>query len=225
MELVVPHLRRGLLIGRRIACQRAVAAAVHEALDGLRTAIILVDAHGWIVHANVSGLAMLAQGSSVRSVRGKLTAAKAETETLLSKSIAKASDHKTPLDDRATAMPLTSANGQRDLIHVLPLASGFGRVPFGANRRAAIALIVREETISSTQPVNWIAHHFGLAPRERDVLRAIVETGGIGGTAEKLTIAESTAKTLLRRVFEKTGMRRQVDLIKLCASFSDPFLR
>jgi DNA-binding CsgD family transcriptional regulator len=37
-----------------------------------------------------------------------------------------------------------------------------------------------------------------------------------------LGIAESTVKTHLHRVFDKTGARRQADLVKLTAGFSNP---
>ena len=75
------------------------------------------------------------------------------------------------------------------------------------------------------EPAGRIAQHFGLAPRELDVLHAVIESEGLAEVAEKLAIDENTVKTLWRRVFEKTGTCRQVELIKLCAAFSSPFLR
>ena len=78
--------------------------------------------------------------------------------------------------------------------------------------------------MSIAEPAGRIADHYRLAPRERDVLRSIGESDGLAEVAEKLAIAESTVKTLLGRVFEKTGTCRQVELIKLCAAFSNPFL-
>ena len=225
MQLIAPHMRRGVLIGRRHAYQMAAATEIADTLDGLRASIFLVDANGWIVHANTSGYAMLTQASLLRSVKGKLTATASDADAPLSKGIAKAGNRNAALNIDAIAIPLTSASGQHYVMHVLPLASCTRRMRVGANPQAVAALIVHEAAMPIAEPAGRIAQHFGLAPRERDVLRAVVESEGLAEVAEKLAIAENTVKTLLRRVFEKTGTCRQVELIKLCAAFSPPFLR
>ena len=51
---------------------------------------------------------------------------------------------------------------------------------------------------------------------------AIVHVGGVPETAEALGIAETTVKTHLARVFGKTGLNRQADLVKLVAGFQGP---
>jgi DNA-binding NarL/FixJ family response regulator len=51
---------------------------------------------------------------------------------------------------------------------------------------------------------------------------AIVEVGGVPEVAEALGIGESTVKTHLGRVYEKTGAHRQADLVKLFAGYTSP---
>ena len=51
---------------------------------------------------------------------------------------------------------------------------------------------------------------------------AIVEVGGVPEVAEALGIGESTVKTHLGRLYEKTGPRRQADLVKLFAGYTSP---
>ncbi|MEM5381916.1 helix-turn-helix transcriptional regulator [Paraburkholderia azotifigens] len=68
-----------------------------------------------------------------------------------------------------------------------------------------------------------IATAFRLTPSELRVLMAIVEIGGVPDIAAKLGIAETTVKTHLGRLFEKTGAGRQADLVKIAAGFSAPF--
>ena len=53
---------------------------------------------------------------------------------------------------------------------------------------------------------------------------AIVEVGGVPETAEALGVAETTVKTHLYRLFDKTGVSRQADLVKLVAGFSNPLV-
>jgi DNA-binding CsgD family transcriptional regulator len=54
------------------------------------------------------------------------------------------------------------------------------------------------------------------------VLLAIVEIGGAPEVAAKLGIAPSTVRTHVGRLFEKTGARRQADLVKLVAGYATP---
>jgi PAS domain-containing protein len=59
MELIVPHVRRAILIGKAIDLQRYEVAAFADTLDGLNAGVFLVDADGRIVHANTAGQNML----------------------------------------------------------------------------------------------------------------------------------------------------------------------
>ena len=54
------------------------------------------------------------------------------------------------------------------------------------------------------------------------MLLAIVEIGGVPAAAEVLGIAATTVRTHLSRIYEKTGINRQADLVKLVAGFSSP---
>jgi FixJ family two-component response regulator len=47
-------------------------------------------------------------------------------------------------------------------------------------------------------------------------------TGAVPEVAAALGVADTTIKTHLSRVFEKTGATRQADLVKLVAGFSSP---
>jgi DNA-binding CsgD family transcriptional regulator len=54
------------------------------------------------------------------------------------------------------------------------------------------------------------------------VLAHIVEAGSVAEAAERLRISQTTVKTHLSRIFDKTGTARQADLVKLLAGFSGP---
>ena len=70
MRLIVPHIRRAVLIGRAIDLKTAEAATFADTLDGISAGMFLVDETGGIVHANASGHAMLAEGSVLRAACG-----------------------------------------------------------------------------------------------------------------------------------------------------------
>src|SRR5215471_18315262 len=71
MALVIPHLRRAMLIGNAIELKRAEAATFADALDGLGAGVFLVDADGGLVHANAAGHAILAADDFLRAIGGR----------------------------------------------------------------------------------------------------------------------------------------------------------
>src|SRR5215470_11554154 len=73
LRLIIPHMRRAVLVGQLVDRTTAQAATFGDALDGICAGLFLVEAGGQIVHANASGHAMLAQGVLVRGIGGKLT--------------------------------------------------------------------------------------------------------------------------------------------------------
>ncbi len=67
-----------------------------------------------------------------------------------------------------------------------------------------------------------IGRAYKLIPTELRVLLAIVEVGGVPEVSQALGIAATTVKTQLGRLFEKTGVDRQADLVKMVAGFATP---
>jgi DNA-binding CsgD family transcriptional regulator len=81
---------------------------------------------------------------------------------------------------------------------------------------------VHKASLDSPAPPEVIARTYKLTPTELRVLLAVVEVGGAPEVADALGVAETTVKFHLRRLFDKTGVRRQADLVKLVAGFSSP---
>lgn len=67
-----------------------------------------------------------------------------------------------------------------------------------------------------------LAKLYKLTPSELRVLHAVVEVGGVRAIADALGVSQATVKTHLHHVFQKTGTRRQIDLVKLVAGIAIP---
>jgi hypothetical protein len=80
MRLIVPHIRRAVLIGQLIDRKTAEAAAFADTLDGVSAGLFLVDAGGRMVHANASGQAMLDERCVLRAGGDKVAATEAEAD-------------------------------------------------------------------------------------------------------------------------------------------------
>ncbi len=221
MSLIVPHVRRAVLIGKTIDLHKIETAAFADTLDGLATAIFLADAKGRLVYANTAGHAMLADASVVHATAGKLVATDAIADHALHDIFMHAETGDAAIGTAGIAVPLSSREGERYIAHVLPLS--------GARRKAGIAysavaaVFLRKAALDPPpHPLETIANAFGLTPAEMRVLMMIVEIGGVPEVASALGLSETTVKTHLQRVFSKTATKRQADLVKLIAGYMSP---
>ena len=125
---------------------------------------------------------------------------------------------------RGIAIPLVDRNGDRYVAHILPLTSG-ARRKAALSSRAGVAVFVHKTVVGGVLPLEAIARQFHLTAAELRVLVAVVEVGGsVPEIAGVLGISEPTVKTHLRRLFEKTDARRQTDLVRLVAGYSNPLI-
>ena len=221
MRLIAPHIRRAVLIGRMFEFKAAEVATFADALDGLGAGMYLVDAGGRLIHANAAGNAFLDAGDILSSAGGRLVARDAQVDRALRDVFAAAGQGDAALGIKGIAVPLTGKEGERYVAHALPLTSG-ARRRAGVVYTATVALFVRKAALAITSAPEAIGSAFRLTPTELRVLLAIVEVGGIPEVAEAFGVADTTVRTHVSRLFEKTGTARQADLVKLVASYTTP---
>jgi DNA-binding CsgD family transcriptional regulator/PAS domain-containing protein len=221
MRLLAPHFRRAVAIGKTIDMRQVEAAAFADTLDGLAAAMFLVDAAGRVVRANAAAHVMLAQGSPLLLSAGKLAAVDVEAGRVLHDVFISAERGDDTVGAKGIAVPLTAGDGERFVAHVLPLTAGARRMA-GREYSAVAAVFVRKAQLDPPHPIAVLADAFKLTPAELRVLMAIVQIGGIPEVAPVLGISETTVKTHLQHVFEKTGTNRQADLVKLVAGYMSP---
>jgi DNA-binding CsgD family transcriptional regulator/PAS domain-containing protein len=222
VRLIVPHIRRAVLVGRLIDLKATEAASFADTLDGLSAGICLVDANGRIVHANAAGQAILDAGDVLSQTGGRIAARDAKIDVILREIFTASSGGDVAIGTQGIALSLQAQDGTRYIAHVLPLTSGARRLA-GTAYSAAAALFVRRSAIEVALSPEVIARAYKLTPTELRVLLAIVEVGGVPEVAVALGVAETTVKTHLGNLFEKTGATRQADLVKIAAGFSTPF--
>ena len=221
MGLIVPHFRRAILIGKLLDLHNVRAAAFAEAIDALSAGVFLVNAEGSLVHANVSGQTMLNAEDPLLLVQGALAAADANAHRALRRVFASAVGGDVAIEARGVSVPLFGRGGDHFTAHILPLTSG-ARRQVGANLSAVAALFVRKAIIDLPAAIGAATQLYGFTPAEERVLGAIIEVGGLAQVAAVLGVAKRTVQTHLEHLFEKTGSRRQADLVKLIAGYDTP---
>jgi len=220
-RLIIPHVRRAVLIGKVIEEGSRQAASLSEALDGLASGLFLVDSRGRIVHVNEAGDRLVTEGRAVAIREGRLVAAQKSATALLAESFSAAASGDADLGIKGISVPIETRDGDHFVAHVLPLTSG-ARRDAGAHYAATAAVFVHPTTLHTPAAPELVAKTFGLTLSELRVLLTVTQVGGVAETADTLGVAEATVKTHLHRVFAKTGTSRQADLVKLIAGFAGP---
>jgi DNA-binding CsgD family transcriptional regulator/PAS domain-containing protein len=219
MARVVPHVRRAVLIRKTMDRKQTEVTAFADILDGLSAGLFLLGANGRIVHVNAAGQRIIGANDVLRSIGGRLVACNSQDNRTLREAFAAASGGQTEIGNRGIALPLTAENGECHIAYVLPLTSGARHI---ANAPAATAAVfVRRAAMEPPSSPEIIRRAYNLTPTELRVLLAIVDVGGIPEVAAAFGVANSTIKTHVGRLYEKTGVGRQADLVKLVAGFSD----
>jgi DNA-binding CsgD family transcriptional regulator len=223
MRLIVPHIRRAVLIGQVTDLKSLEAATLADTLNGLNAGVFLVDEDDRVLHANASGRSMLEARDVLHLAHGRLAARNAPSQKALREVFGAAGRGDAAVGTKGISIPLTARGGERYVAHVLPLTSGVRRRA-RARYAAVAATFVHKAELKTQSPSELIARTFDLTPSELRTLLTIVQAGGVAETAETLGVAESTIKTHLHRLFAKTGTSRQADLVKLMAGFASPLV-
>lgn len=219
MGLVVPHLRRAAAIGQVLDFNSNLVDALTEALDGLKSGVVLVDSDRRVVFANDSARSLLAVGNVIRQADGRLSAVDRRAGQALLEAVSAARRGDAAVGQKGAAVPVVSTTGERWIANILPLTSG-ARRRAGRRHAAVAAVFIRRASLSTPSALEAVASLYRLTPSEQRVLHAMVEVGGVAATADALGVSEPTVKTHLRNLFEKTGVNRQAELVKLVASTS-----
>ena len=103
-------------------------------------------------------------------------------------------------------------------IHLLPI-KGAARELCGAD---GILLLIADGTNTSVPGANLLRLLFDLTPSEARLTRLLVDGRSIADVCRTLAITEATARVHLRSVFAKTGVKRQVDLVRMLLGLAAP---
>lgn len=223
MELLLPHVRRAVTIGDLLDVKSITAAAFEATLNALTSAVVLVDGGGRILQINQAAQTMFSANGPILSLRGELATHRAEATNALRSAIARAAMNESELGYGGIGVPIRNRNGDslaHSIAHVLPLKSGTLRPGLSLGAVAAVFVTPAYETVAP--PVEALAALYDLTPTEARVMIEIASGKNRAATAITLGIADSTVKTHLARVFEKTGTSEQPELAKLVASLTSP---
>ena len=216
LQTLVPHLATALHVGWRVAAAELQSAIACAAVDQLKTCVILVDAAARILFASPAAEAILAGNDGLGTSREGICTGDHGTTRILRRLIANCAG--ITLADGGPGGALEVGHGGTSLrVIVAPFRADALQVDtrwLGISRPAAIFIVSNPEHERCTR-TDELRRRFGLTPAEAAVALEIVRGDGREATAARLGIGATTVRSHLSQIFEKTGVRRQAELVRL----------
>lgn len=214
MQLLAPHFRRAIAIGRLIERRESESAALTEVVERLSVAVVCVDSSGRLVHANRHAVEMLEKGEFLTWTDGRPTPTDERAVIELDSVLDRTRRTGCASGCWDITVPRKVGGGNQLTIDILPLPGGTRRRALAP--AAAAAIFISNRASDLVQRISVAATLYDLTPAECRVLEILLGGGcTIGRVATQLRISEATVKTHLQHIFDKTGARRQVDVVRL----------
>lgn len=217
---LLPHVERALELTWQFARERSARHALLDILDQLPTSIVVVDAEAYPVMVNAAAESILAMGDGVL-VNGKRLQAlwpveRARLSQLIASACAAANGEAPGAGGHVT---ITRPSGcQPFLVTVSPLPRTYRD---RAGRRMRVAAVIIKDPQAKPQANaetrREIAALYELTRAEGRLLNLILDGLGLFEAAERLGVSRNTARTHMKRIYAKTGARRQAELIRRLA--------
>lgn len=216
-SMLLPHLRRAMTISKLLEVQTLQTNNLRTLLHSLSTGVILVTKDGIIVEANPSAARLLEDGRIIHAINGSLAASDWYQTGLLHDAIARAAG-----GANGSGMSLQGVGLAPVFAHILPLASGNLRPNLRQDAVAGIFLSPSDDDHGKLPQAAILGTTYNLTEAETRVAGAVADGKTSLDAAEMLGISENTIRSHLKRIFAKTGVTRQAELISLMNRLAVP---
>ena len=212
LDTLRPHLARGAFLSARLQLERARIASETLALIGLPA--LVIDDRGKVLAANRL-IEMLTEHVRFRAM-DRISLRDRRADAILQQTIG------TLDQDHAAQVRSFALRGEEPgaamVAHVVPIR-GTARDIFV---RCAGMLIITPVTAPQAPPVELIQSLFDLSPAEARVARRLAAGSTVEEIASVNGVSSNTVRPQVRGVLEKTGCRRQTEVVALLGSVAMP---
>lgn len=217
LNILLPHLARAAHVHRKISSLTVEKESALGALDHLRMGVILTNSVGTPLFANRAAEKMLAENTGIGCFHNRLVLNSPQETAQLHKLIGDAAQGVIGVAVGGD-MRITLDNGH-DHLHCLvtPVSLEF-------NARWNLALGTDCVAIFLTRPggvelsPERLALLYKITPAEARLAARLAAFSSVEEAATDLEISVSTARTHLKSIYAKTGVRSQSELLMLLAT-------
>jgi len=218
---LVPHFTRAVRLSRRFFNLEIDTAAFPKSLEEMDHGILLTDAFARVVRANPAAKAALDERDGIFLREGRLSVN--GTSDALQKLVFSCAHRYPGIDSPGGDLTVPRPHKSTPLhITVAPLraAESLRAVPWTATTPPVAIITVADPERARLRRESNLRQCFQLTPAEAAFAGEIMKGDGRKAAARRCKITDGTAKCHLAKIFEKTGTRRQAELVQLLLASS-----
>ncbi len=212
-----PHLSRALRIQGRLAALEQESSSAWTAIEDASFGIVVLTGDRRIWRCNREAERIMAEGGEIDGQDGKLVARRPIDNAALQRLIAGAIETAHGRGgDGGGSMALAKRAGPRPYaVLVAPVSERAALLSLSGP--AAVVLLTDPDHAPET-PARLLRRVYGLTRKEAQLALALAGGASLADAAERLRIAEGTARRHLAAIFARTGIHRQAELVRLILS-------
>ena len=207
-----PHLARSALLSARLQMEQA--RTVSEILGQLGLPTLVLDGRNTVLAAN--SLVEALGGHILWRARDRIALQDPIADKLLQEALA-ALGTEVAASVRSFAVRGVEAHAAL-VAHLIPVR-GSARDLFA---RSLGILVLTPVTLPQAPPVELVQSLFDLTPSEARVARGLAAGDTLGTIAAGRRVSKETVRAQVRGIFDKTGCRRQSDVVALLSGIAAP---
>jgi DNA-binding CsgD family transcriptional regulator len=214
VRILMPHLQRAVQLHRRVVALELREKAVNGALNRWSMGVILLDHEGRVLLMNRSAEAVLRKKDGLTAQADGLHAGlpheAAALRSLIHSAIGTSLGR---VSHPGGGVTISRAFAGRPLnVLVTPVVA---HKALRAESGAAAIVFIGDPDVREGTNEDLLSLFYELSHAEARVAALLVQGKSVKEVSESLQVSLNTARTHLKRIFEKTGTRRQAELMQL----------
>jgi DNA-binding CsgD family transcriptional regulator len=193
------------------------AAGLQAALELVPRAVLVTGPGGCLLWANAAARQLLAAGDALRLESDRVRGLNSRDSLELAKAIEQAAGGEASAEPpRSRALCLSRGADRLPLqVLVVPWAQSPGDP---ATSAAGATLVVHDPDVRMRADPSLLEQLYGMTPSQARLAALLAQGFGLGDAAALLGSTEHTVRSHLKRVFAKTGTKRQAELVHVLLS-------
>ncbi len=214
LQRLAPHVSQSFRLSQHLRRVEGDRRNLAEALEFSRDAVLVLDGDGRLLFMNRRGREIVAErdGFSLDAKGAPRASLWSESADLAAAIHGVTRGGKDGDWNTGGVLSISRISMRRPYqVLVSPLA---GEETISGRHCSAILIVSDPEKELETSE-QWLRRLYGLTATEAKFVAIFVEETSLEATAERLSLTKSSARTYLKRVFNKTQVNSQVALVKL----------
>jgi DNA-binding CsgD family transcriptional regulator/PAS domain-containing protein len=220
---LLPHLCQAFEIHKRFRVLRAANAGQMHALDAMPMAVWMCDAGCKVLTANRTARAMTDAHRGLRlDALGRLRAQLSEDDDKLLRALARATGTSARQPRIGTALGLARLCS---VTRISAMVAPVHENTVGFDSETAAIVFASDPDDTPCTPEDLLCKTYGLTRHQAQLAGWLMRGEDLKGYAQAYEVTYDTARSHLKQVFAKTGVKRQADLIRLLLSSAALMIR